>query len=255
MDNPRAGWVDPRAWFSDPSRPLEIEIGSGKGTFLIQHAEHHPETNFLGIEWAREFYEYAADRVRRRREGLLDEEAGPDALDDPPAGALSNVRMLNTDASQFLRWRTPDRTLRVIHLYFSDPWPKTKHHRRRVVQDQFLADAARILIPGGELRIVTDHDELWAWDSAHFADWASDPQGLLEAGPAQLGRADVDQNRGQSSGPALAHPSDHPRPFELVPFQPPSSAGAGELVGSNFERKYRREGRPFHALVLRRNAI
>src|SRR5688572_6525035 len=98
--DPHAARVDPRAWFPDPSRPFEIEIGSPKGTFLIQHAEMHPETTFLGIEWAREFFEYAADRIRRRRAGQADEETGADALDQPAARALTNVRMLNADASE-----------------------------------------------------------------------------------------------------------------------------------------------------------
>lgn len=191
--------LDPRRWFPDPSLPFEIEIGSGKGAFLLQQGEASPRTNFLGIEWAREFYLYTADRVRRRQ--------------------LANVRVLNTDATEFLHWRVPDAICRVIHLYFSDPWPKARHHKKRVIQDAFLADAHRILLPGGELRVVTDHDDLWAWDCAHFDRWCA--------------------------------PGHAPR-FDRMPFQPPESAGAGEVVGTNFERKYRREGRPFHACTLRK---
>src|SRR5437016_3887211 len=92
--NPAAARLDPRAWFPCPDRPLEIEIGSGKGTFLIQQAALAPEVNFLGIEWAREFWLYAADRLRRR--------------------ALENVRLLNDDAAEFLHWRCPDAIARVI---------------------------------------------------------------------------------------------------------------------------------------------
>lgn len=260
--DPRAGWIDPRAWFAEPSQPFELEIGSGKGTFLIQQAERQPGTNFLGIEWAREFYLYAADRVRRRRAGLGDEENGVDALEAPPARALTNVRMLHADASEFLRWRVPDGLVRVIHLYFSDPWPKSRHHRRRVVQDRFLADAARVLEPGGELRIVTDHVELWAWDVAHFLGWADDPRGLLAQGaPLAPGaemlaaaRADVAANREEfPSAAGLMPGAGSARPFELIEFRRPESAGEGEVVGTNFERKYRREGRPFHAVILRRS--
>lgn len=231
--DPRAGWVDPRAWFAHPDRPLEIEIGSGKGTFLVQQAALQPETNFLGFEWAHEFYLYAADRCRRR--------------------GLVNVRLVNADATEFLRWRAPDGIAHVIHLYFSDPWPKRRHHRRRVMQDRFLADAWRVLVPGGELRIVTDHAEYWAWMQAHFARWTG-------AVPAE--------SDGPSAGPPAAL-SAGGTPFELLPFAPPQSAARGELVGTNFERKYRREGtddgadsaatagetgRSFFSAVLRRRA-
>lgn len=200
--NPDAGRLDVRAWFERPEHPLELEIGSGKGTFLAQQAEHQPETNFIGIEWAKEFWAYAADRLRR-------------------AGA-PNVRLLHADAGEFLRWRVPDGSLSVIHLYFPDPWPKSRHHKRRMVSDRFLGEAHRSLAPGGELRVVTDHDDYWAWMEEHFARWTA------------------------------PRPDGSPPPFERLPFDRPASAGDGEVVGTNFERKYRREGRPFHAATLRR---
>jgi tRNA (guanine-N7-)-methyltransferase len=187
-----AGRFDPRALFEHPSRPLEIEIGSGKGTFLVQQATLQPETNFLGFEWANEYFRFAADRMRRRN--------------------LANVRIVHDDATEFLRHRCTDEVAAVIHLYFSDPWPKTRHHKRRVVQDATLAEFHRVLQSGGELRLVTDHDELWAWYLERVA-----RNGHL---------------------------------FERREFQSPASASEGEIVGSNFERKYRREGRPFHAMTL-----
>ena len=186
------GRVDPRAWFEHADRPFEIEIGTGKGTFLVQQAPLRPQVNYLGIEKTLEFYRYAADRVRRR--------------------ALANVRILWTDAGDFLRFWCADGVAAVVHLYFSDPWPKKRHHKRRVVQDRALAELHRVIEPGGELRLVTDHDELWAWYEDH------------------AGR--------------------HGHLFERRPFDRVESAGAGEIVGSNFERKYRTEGRPFHAMTL-----
>lgn len=202
--DPTAGFLDPRAWFTDPARPLEIEVGTGKGTFLVQEAGRHA-SNFLGIEWAREYAEYAADRVRRH--------------------GLANVRVLHTDAGEFLHWRTPGEIAKVIHLYFPDPWPKSRHHRRRMFQDRFLADARRVLVPAGELRVVTDHDDYWAWMQRHAEPWLR---------------------------PVNAADPSAPGGFERDVFNPPVSAGQGELVGTNFERKYRREGRPFNAMVLRR---
>ncbi|HZW09708.1 MAG TPA: hypothetical protein VFF69_07375 [Phycisphaerales bacterium] len=217
-EDPRAGVVEPRAWFDEPGLPFEIEIGSGKGTFLVQQAMLQPGVNFLGIEWAREFYLYAADRVRRRRE----------------RGLLANVRLLNADATSFVRWRVPDGIVRVVHLYFSDPWPKTRHHKKRVVQDRFMGDVWRVLEPGGELRVVTDHDELWDWDLAHFARWTGARGWELLRGYGSVERAG-------GGGP-----------FEMLPFDRPESAGHGELVGTNFERKFRRAGSGFHAAVLRK---
>ena len=187
-----AGPFDPRTLFGDPARPFEIEIGSGKGTFLLQQATADPGANRLGIEWAREYWLYAADRMRRH--------------------GIASVRVLRADATQFIRHWVPSGIVSVIHLYFSDPWPKARHHKRRVVQDATLQDFRRVLIPGGELRIVTDHDALWSWCEEH----------ALRAGHL----------------------------FERMPFDPPAAAG-GELVGTNFERKFRREGRPFHAMTLR----
>jgi len=214
MNNPEAGRLDPRAWFplrakeNGCDRPFEIEIGSGKGTFLMQHAPTTPGTDYLGIEWAGEFCIYAADRIRRAQ--------------------LQNVRMLRTDATEFLRWRVPGGIVDVIHLYFSDPWPKTKHHKKRVVQDRFLADAWRVLKSGGELRVVTDHDALWAWDREHFDRWCG-------------------------GGPCPNHDGQAPA-FAEKPFAKPISAGEGELVGTNFERKFRKEGRNFHSTVLQKLA-
>ena len=117
----------------------------------------------------------------------------------------------------------------MIHLYFSDPWPKKRHHKNRVVQHAFLVDAWRTLVPGGELRVVTDHDELWAWDEDHFDRWTTPEHADL---PERAGLPRV--------------------PFDRLDFDRPDSAGEGELVGTNFERKFIEEGRTFNACVLRK---
>lgn len=219
MTRPEGAHLPIHSWFAYPQRPLHIEIGSGKGTFLLGAAARQPEVNFLGIEYEREFYLYAADRLRR--------------------AALPNVRMLGIDASEFVHWRVPSASVHTIHLYFADPWPKTKHHRRRMVQDRFLLDCVRVLIPGGELRIVTDHADYWAWMEEHFARF-----GTLAGEPRDPRK------------PFVREPftSDMPREREIDNDSPdaPESPKPGELVGTNFERKYRLEGRTFNAAVLRR---
>ena len=200
VTRPESAWIDFREWFDDPSKPFEIEIGSGKGTFLVQQAALQPETNFLGMEWAGEFYRYAADRIRRNR--------------------MKNVQMLRADATEIFKLRMPTGIARVVHLYFSDPWPKARHHKRRVVQDEFLAQCHRVLGEGGELRIVTDHSDYWQWMNEHFD---------------------------------RAAPLDGTGLFTRAEFERPDSAGEGEVVGTNFERKYRREGRPFYSIILKKN--
>ncbi|MBT8486716.1 MAG: tRNA (guanosine(46)-N7)-methyltransferase TrmB [Phycisphaerae bacterium] len=188
--NRAAARVDPRAWFETPGRTFEIEIGSGKGTFLVQHAPHHPDVNFLGIEWAAPFYKYAADRFRRH--------------------ALDNARMLRADATEFIHFRCPDAIAQAIHVYFSDPWPKARHHKRRVIQDRTLRDFHRLLTEDGRVHLVTDHDDLWAWYEEH-----------------------AERNAGT---------------YERRPFE--GGTDDGELVGTNYERKFAIEGRNFRGMTL-----
>jgi len=187
---------DLRQWWpaDRAALPFELEIGSGKGTFLVQQAMLRPNTNYLGIEWAKAYWRYAADRLRRH--------------------GLDNVRMLHADAGEFVPWYCPDNLFRVVHVYFPDPWPKKRHHKRRTINAEFLRQLHRVLTPGGAVRLVTDHDGYFEWMNEH-ADQVADL-------------------------------------FDRQPFQPPESADEGEVVGTNFERKYRREGRPFNAMVLAR---
>lgn len=223
LTDPLAGRLDSRRWFAHPERSLHVEIGSGKGGFLVQETTARPEVNFLGIEYAREFYAYAADRLRRRQ--------------------ATNVRMLCADATDFLAWRCPAGVVDVIHLYYSDPWPKAKHHKNRVVQHTFLAQVWRVLKPGGELRIVTDHDELWQWCQERMEPWTTPgpvPPALAKLGPV-LERERVTL---PPAGPIFT-----PRPFD-----PPSWADEGEVVGTNYERKFTGGEKKPHAVVLSRVA-
>jgi tRNA (guanine-N7-)-methyltransferase len=209
LEHPERAWLPIGRWFPHPERPLDLEIGSGKGTFLLNQATADPGANFLGVEYAREFWLYACDRLRR--------------------AGLDNVRLLNADAAEFVRWRLGAETVRTIHLYFPDPWPKRRHHRRRMVQHAFLADAARTLTIGGELRVVTDHAPYWEWMTAHFNVWTAAPD---------------------QGGPPI---------FDRGVFRAPPTAREGELVGTNFERKYREHpgsgggGTSFFAIVLKKH--
>lgn len=133
--------LDPAALFADPAskRPLEIEIGSGKGTFLVAESEARPDTLFLGIERARRYWLFAADRLRRRER--------------------TNARILRADAAEALA-ALPEACAAGLHIYFPDPWPKRRHaHRRFLLNPDILALFERVLEPGALLRVVTDAPE------------------------------------------------------------------------------------------------
>lgn len=170
--------------------PVELEIGMGKGTFLVEQALARPETNFFGIEWSNWFFRYASDRMRRR--------------------SPLNTRTIRAEAAFFLREFVPEASISVLHIYFPDPWPKDRHKKRRLVQASFVPLIHKILVPNGRVQIVTDH------------------KGYFEE--------NIDPTI-RSSG------------LTIVDYNRPGSANEGEFVGTNFERKYRREGRPFFAIA------
>ncbi len=178
-------------------RSVELEIGTGKGTFLLRRAQSLPERNFLGIEWCNEIFRYAADRMRRWR--------------------MSNVRMVRTDASLFIRQHCPRGSLNVLHVYHPDPWPKMRHRKRRLFQSGFVAAAAECLVPGGRIAVQTDHGE-------YFEQIAR----LLKGEPTLREVRFADSRYGVE-----AH-EEHVR------------------LGTNFEAKYAREGREFHRAAFER---
>lgn len=117
--------------------PLHIEIGSGKGTFLVSQARAFPDINFIGIEWASRYYRHAVDRMRR--------------------WDIRNVRMVRDDAADFIAEHLADETVDWYHIYFPDPWPKKRHNKRRLLCDENLAQMIRTLKPGGIINVATDH--------------------------------------------------------------------------------------------------
>jgi len=129
---------DLRAVFGN-SQPIELELGVGKGRFLIQNAETRPEVNFVGVEWAGRYYRMVAERAAKR--------------------GLANFRILRDDAAHFVRDNLADRSIDVLHIYFPDPWPKLRHNKRRLIQPPFAREASRIVVPGGLVKLATDHEE------------------------------------------------------------------------------------------------
>lgn len=128
-------WLTSETLFANP-KPLEIEVGSGKGLFLAATSGERTEHNFLGIEIARPYAKSAAARVAKQ--------------------LRTNVQLIVGDAGPLFEKRIPARSLTAIHVYFPDPWWKKKHKKRRVVNETFLRNASRTLIIGGRLHFWTD---------------------------------------------------------------------------------------------------
>lgn len=125
--------------FFGNEHPVEIEVGMGKGLFLLTQAIARPGVNFFGIEVVRKYQLYAATRFAIRK--------------------LPNVKTSCADAKRVLREFVPPTSVSAVHVLFPDPWWKLKHRKRRVFTPEFALDAARALVPGGRFHIASDVEE------------------------------------------------------------------------------------------------
>lgn len=166
-------------------RPVEIEVGFGKGMFLLAAAQERPEVNFLGIEIEKPFQLYVANRVAKR--------------------SLRNVRLACTDARLFFRDYIGDDSVEAVHVFFPDPWWKTRHRKRRLFTAEFAVACARVLRDGGKLHVVSD-----------VAEYFAEMERLVAAQPA----------------------------LQPLPLAAPDEPRHDMDYLTNFERKYRKEGRP-----------
>ncbi len=184
--------VDFSAMFGN-TNPVELEIGCGKGGFLLRRAQQHPERNFLGLEWANPYFKFAVNRMAR--------------------WGLFNVRIMRADAKHFVIHRLPAGCLSAIHVYHPDPWPKKRHHKRRLFTQDFVEAVERVLSPGGCMAVQTDHQEYF-----------QQIKQVLAAAPT----------------------------LEAIAFDE-SLYGEGHAgPGTNFEVKYEREGRTIYRIAVRR---
>lgn len=138
----------PLSWpeFFGNNGPVEIDVGSGRGLFLVNSAQRHPDINYLGIELDFREARRAAKRLKRRN--------------------LQNARILGGDVrSAFSKYITR-KTVSAVHVYFPDPWWKKKHRRRRVFTDEFADLAATVLKPEGLLHSWSDVEEYFEVISA-----------------------------------------------------------------------------------------
>jgi tRNA (guanine-N7-)-methyltransferase len=174
--------------------PVHIEIGCGKATFLLNEAKAQPQANFLGIERANKYYRYAVDRIGR--------------------WAITNVRIIRTDAAHFLADLVPAGSVDCLHIYFPDPWPKRRHNKRRLFVAANLDPLIRALKTGGTIKVATDHAEYFESITMLF-------------------KTNSDK-------------------IEPTKFLPAAGAAEGEWVGTNFERKYLNNNRPIYTTAVRK---
>ena len=189
--------AQPVAWSEvfGNDRPVELEVGPGKGLFLANAAARRPDRNFFGVEVARKYARKAAERVAKK--------------------SLTNVRVLAGDARRFLSQLVPPRSVAAVHIYFPDPWWKKRHKKRRVFCEAFVLDVARLLVPGGDFPIATDVEEYF----------------------------------GVMKDLMAAHPE-----FLPLPDPEPNTPEHDLDYLTNFERKYRIEGRAIYRAQYRLSA-
>ena len=132
--------------------PVEIEVGFGKGRFLLETSKQHPQVNYIGIERARKYVELTRERFEKYIRHFKVDKA---------SGTFSNVRLVWTDANYFLTRYVPIASVQAYHIYFPDPWPKKRQRKRRIFRNQdFLSALANTLkSDGGRLYIATDYQE------------------------------------------------------------------------------------------------
>lgn len=180
------------------SREVELEIGIGKGRFMLLAASAQPERNFLGLEYARPYFEQSLARIAKRN--------------------LKNVRLAHVEAFSFIRDRLPDESLAACHIYFPDPWPKKRHHKRRTGRPEVLDQLQRVLKAGSLVRVASDHAEYAIVIRQVFTD----------------------------------HPGFRSVDFDAAHWEIPGMDEYTTHGVTNFEIKYRREGRPITRFIWQR---
>lgn len=166
------GSIDPAVLFPFPPTELRLEIGFGGGEHLAAQAARHPEVGFIGCEPFMDGVSKLIADIQERN--------------------LKNIRIHAEDARSLLD-RLPEAGLSAVYILFPDPWPKRRHHKRRLVNAELLSLLARVMRPGGTLLIATDHADYTEWMLLHLLadarfrwtatkpeDFAAPPKGWIE---------------------------------------------------------------------------
>lgn len=133
-------WLNPlplTQYFEHPDKPLEVDVGCGKGRFLLARAQNHPEINLLGIDRMLRRIRKLDHRMVRLR--------------------LTNVRLLRMEAYYALTYLMPTEAVDTFYIFFPDPWPKKRHAEHRLFNPKFMDSLHRALKWGGRMHFATDH--------------------------------------------------------------------------------------------------
>jgi tRNA (guanine-N7-)-methyltransferase len=131
------------------NQPLEVELGSGDGSFLANYEKAYPERNFLGVE-------RLLGRLRKlERKGLR--------------AGLVNLRALRIESAYLVEYLLPRQSVSALHIYFPDPWPKRKHRKNRLINERFTEIALPALAPQGLIYLRTDDEDYFAQMVTVFA--------------------------------------------------------------------------------------
>jgi tRNA (guanine-N7-)-methyltransferase len=163
---------DPRSAFGAPVDDVWLEVGFGGGEHLLEQAKSHPRVGLLGAEP----YESGVAKLLSK-------------LDGENSDVASRIRIYEGDAREIIA-ALPDASLGCVFILFPDPWPKTRHHKRRFVQMELLDQLARVMRDGAELRFASDdagylawalerltaHSKL-LWQARRSSDWTTRPSG------------------------------------------------------------------------------
>jgi tRNA (guanine-N7-)-methyltransferase len=131
------------------AQPLEVELGSGDGSFLVEYARQNPAHNFIGVE-------RLLGRLRK-----LDRKAR--------RAGLTNLRCVRIESGYLVDYLLPPNSVTALHIYFPDPWPKRKHQRHRLINERFPIAAFRALASGGRVYLRTDDREYFQQILSVFA--------------------------------------------------------------------------------------
>jgi tRNA (guanine-N7-)-methyltransferase len=125
----------------DREGPVEVEIGIGKGRFMLAAAAARPDVLHFGVDWANKYLRIAESRAWKR--------------------GLRNVRFARVEGRVLVERAIPAGSVAAYYVFYPDPWPKKRHHKRRFLQPETADHLARTLAPGGVLHVATDHEEYW----------------------------------------------------------------------------------------------